>query len=116
MNSQTSVMSDPVGPRVFPYLVAGVGIPCSLSMGLRPDPDAGWPRGMMLGKMVRSVVMLLAYAQMIRRLGSSCPPSLWLDCAAIRSARALCLLPCHAFALVLALAYAVFAKSSSVLD
>lgn len=73
MNIQTSFMSDPVGPRVFPYLVAGVVMLCALSMVLRPDPDADWPRGMMLAKMAFSVVILLAYAQMIRPFGFILP-------------------------------------------
>lgn len=36
---QTSFMSDPVGPRIFPYMIAGVVILCSLVMVLKPDPD-----------------------------------------------------------------------------
>lgn len=73
MGIQTSFMSDPVGPRVFPYLVAGVVMLCSLSLILRPDPNADWPRGMMLAKMAFSVVLLVAYALMIRPLGFIVP-------------------------------------------
>ena len=70
---QTSFMSDPVGPRVFPYLVAGVVMICALSMVLRPDPDVEWPRGPMLLKMGFSVVVLVAYAMAIRPLGFILP-------------------------------------------
>ncbi|MCF8485283.1 MAG: tripartite tricarboxylate transporter TctB family protein [Rhodobacteraceae bacterium] len=73
MGIQTSFMSDPVGPRVFPYLVAGVVMLCSLSLILRPDPNADWPRGVMLAKMAFSVVLLVAYALMIRPLGFILP-------------------------------------------
>lgn len=73
MGIQTSFMSDPVGPRVFPYLVAGVVMLCSLSLILRPDPNADWPRGVMLAKMAFSVVLLIAYALMIRPLGFILP-------------------------------------------
>ena len=73
MGIQTSFMSDPVGPRVFPYLVAGVVMLCSLSLILRPDSNADWPRGVMLAKMAFSVVLLVAYALMIRPLGFILP-------------------------------------------
>lgn len=72
-NIQTSFMSDPVGPRVFPYIVAVVVILCSLVMVMRPDPDTEWPGFVMLGKLAIATVVLLAYAMMIRPLGFIIP-------------------------------------------
>jgi putative tricarboxylic transport membrane protein len=66
-------MSDPIGPRVFPYLVAGVVTLCALTMMFRPDPDAEWPRGQMLLKLAFSVVVLVAYAMLIRPAGFIIP-------------------------------------------
>ena len=72
-NIQTSFMSDPVGPRLFPYLVAGVVIICSLSLVLKPDQNADWPRGQMLMKLAMATVLLLAYGMAIRPLGFILP-------------------------------------------
>lgn len=33
---QTSFLQDPVGPRLFPYIVGGVSILCALTMIIRP--------------------------------------------------------------------------------
>jgi putative tricarboxylic transport membrane protein len=76
MNVQTSFMSDPVGPRLFPYLVAGVVILCSLAMVLRPDPNAEWPGLSMLTKLAFATVVLVAYAYTIRPLGFILPTTI----------------------------------------
>ncbi len=73
MNIQTSFMSDPVGPRLFPYMVAGVIILCSLVMVLRPDPQAEWPAPMMLLKLLTALVVLVGYAMVIRPWGFIIP-------------------------------------------
>lgn len=70
---QTSFMSDPVGPRVFPYLVATVVIICSLVMILRPDPDEDWPAGPMLLQLGVALVALVGYSQAIAPLGFLIP-------------------------------------------
>lgn len=72
-NIQTSFMSDPVGPRLFPYLVAGVVILCSLAMVLKPDPDAEWPGLVMLAELAFATAILVSYAMMIRPLGFILP-------------------------------------------
>ena len=73
MNIQTSFMSDPVGPRVFPYMVAGVVILSSLVMLLRPDPNAEWPAPLMALKIGTAIVILVLYAMAIRPLGFIIP-------------------------------------------
>jgi putative tricarboxylic transport membrane protein len=73
MNIQTSFMSDPVGPRLFPYMVAGVIILCSLVMVLRPDPQAEWPAPLMLLKLLTALVVLVGYAMVIRPWGFIIP-------------------------------------------
>ena len=73
MNIQTSFMSDPVGPRVFPYMVAGVVILCSLVMVLKPDPNADWPTPLMLMKIGAALAVLVGYALTIRTLGFILP-------------------------------------------
>ncbi|NJM84580.1 MAG: tripartite tricarboxylate transporter TctB family protein [Tabrizicola sp.] len=73
---QSSFMADPVGPRVFPYMIAGVTVICALSMILRPDPDASWPGLALLGKLGLSLLVLIAYALTIRPLGFILPTAL----------------------------------------
>lgn len=73
MSIQTSFLSDPVGPRVFPYMVAAVVLISSLFMILRPDPEVEWPRGPMLLQMLLALVVLLAYAMLIKPLGFIIP-------------------------------------------
>lgn len=72
-NIQTSFMSDPVGPRLFPYMVAGVIIICSLVMVLRPDPQVEWPAPVMLLKLVTALAVLVGYAMVIRPWGFIIP-------------------------------------------
>ncbi|MFN3274093.1 MAG: tripartite tricarboxylate transporter TctB family protein [Paracoccus sp. (in: a-proteobacteria)] len=69
----TSFMSDPVGPRVFPYLVAAVVIISALVMILRPDPDEEWPAGPMVGQLGLALVVLAGYSQAISPLGFLIP-------------------------------------------
>ncbi|MCU0910586.1 MAG: tripartite tricarboxylate transporter TctB family protein [Rhodobacteraceae bacterium] len=73
MNIQTSFISDPVGPRVFPYMVAAVVIVCSLVMVLKPDPDADWPAPLMLLKIGAALAVLIGYALTIRAMGFIIP-------------------------------------------
>jgi putative tricarboxylic transport membrane protein len=72
-NIQTSFMSDPVGPKVFPYMVAAVVILCSLVLVLKPDPDAEWPTLAMALKLAIATLILIGYAMTIRPLGFILP-------------------------------------------
>ncbi|MFN4153584.1 MAG: tripartite tricarboxylate transporter TctB family protein [Paracoccaceae bacterium] len=73
MTIQTSFLSDPVGPRVFPYMVAGVVMISCLVMILRPDPEVQWPVGGMLLQMLLALVVLFGYAMLIQPLGFIIP-------------------------------------------
>jgi putative tricarboxylic transport membrane protein len=73
MNIQTSFMSDPVGPRLFPYMVAGVVIVCALVMVLKPDPNAEWPSPLIALKIGAALALLVGYALVIRPLGFILP-------------------------------------------
>lgn len=70
---ETSFMSDPVGPRIFPYLIAAVIAVSSLVMILRPDPDVEWPAGPMLGQLGLALALLVGYAFAIGPLGFILP-------------------------------------------
>lgn len=73
---ETSFMSDPVGPRIFPYMIAGVMILSALVMVLRPDPEADWPAGPMLGQLGIALAVLVAYAYAITPLGFILPTAI----------------------------------------
>jgi putative tricarboxylic transport membrane protein len=70
---RTSFMSDPVGPRIFPYLIGGVTMLCALVMVLKPDPDVEWPVGKTLLNLGIALVALFAYAMMVKPLGFILP-------------------------------------------
>lgn len=73
---QTSVMSDPVGPRVFPYLVAAVVILSSLLMILRPDPNKDCPACLTVLHLGIALVVLMGYLQAISPLGVRIPTAI----------------------------------------
>lgn len=73
---QTSFMSDPVGPRIFPYMIATVVILSALVMLLRPDPDQDWPAGPMVAQLGLALVVLVAYAYAITPLGFLIPTAI----------------------------------------
>lgn len=70
---QTSFMSDPVGPRIFPYIIGSVVLLCSAFLVVKPDPEVEWPAPGMALKMLLALVVLVAYAQTIRPLGFIMP-------------------------------------------
>ncbi len=66
---EVGFLSDPVGPRAFPYLIAAIMGAASLWLILRPDPDPAWPArgfGVRLGLVLLSLV---AYAYLLVPLG-----------------------------------------------
>ncbi|WP_323037136.1 tripartite tricarboxylate transporter TctB family protein [Pararhodobacter sp.] len=70
---RTSFLSDPVGPRVFPYLIGLLVILCSAVLVLRPDPDADWPGLRTAAQLAIALAVLLTYAMTIRPLGFLIP-------------------------------------------
>lgn len=73
---QTSFMSDPVGPRLFPYLVGAVVMIAALVMVLRPDPDEEWPAGPMVAQLALALAVLAGYAYAITPLGFLIPTAI----------------------------------------
>jgi putative tricarboxylic transport membrane protein len=73
---QTPFFPDPVGPKIFPMMIAGGVIVCALSMILRPDPEADWPATGALLRIALAVVVMVAYAQLLKPLGFLIPTAL----------------------------------------
>lgn len=76
LSIQTSFMSDPLGPRVFPILISGASLLCGLAMLARPDPDPEWPARAAWMSMSVALVVLVAYAYTIVPLGFLIPTAI----------------------------------------
>lgn len=73
---ETSFLSDPVGPKSFPLLIGGVAAICGIYMIVRPDPDPQWPALKTFGALAFAVVVLVAYAYLLKPLGFLVPTAL----------------------------------------
>jgi putative tricarboxylic transport membrane protein len=73
---QTSFLSDPVGPKAFPILVGAVAALCGAIMILRPDEEPEWPELRTLGALLVSVIVLVAYAYLLKPLGFLIPTAI----------------------------------------
>lgn len=70
---QVPLFPDPMGPKLFPYMIAVGVIICSLVMILRPDPEADWPPLSALLTIGFAVIVLVAYAYALKPLGFLIP-------------------------------------------
>ena len=70
---QTSFLSDPVGPKAFPYIIAGVAILAAFIVILFPDAEPKWPPLAIFGKLLFAVVVLTGYAYTLKPLGFIIP-------------------------------------------
>lgn len=66
---QLSFISDPVGPRTFPIIIAVLVGLSGLVILLRPDPEPEWPAICRFVEIAAAVVVLVAYAQLLPELG-----------------------------------------------
>lgn len=71
-----SFLSDPVGPRTFPYMIGGVMALCGVVLTIRPDPDPDWPGLCTFGALALTVAALVAYAYLLKPLGFLIPTAL----------------------------------------
>jgi putative tricarboxylic transport membrane protein len=64
-----AMIGDPLGPAIFPIVLAvPLGL-LSVYLILRPDPGADWPRGRTLLKQAIALVAFVAYAYLLEPLG-----------------------------------------------
>jgi putative tricarboxylic transport membrane protein len=64
-----AMIGDPLGPAVFPIVLAiPLGL-LSLYLIVRPDPEPDWPRGRALLKQLLALVAFVAYAYVLEPLG-----------------------------------------------
>ena len=79
---QSSFMSDPVGSKTFPLILAGVATICGLVFIFRPDDEPNWPSLMTVGNIALSALVMVGYAYGLKPLGFLIPTAI---CAAILS-------------------------------
>lgn len=66
---QESFIQDPVGPKAFPFIIAGILALSSAVFVLRPDPAPAWPAVGRLFEIAVSVAVLVAYALALPDVG-----------------------------------------------
>lgn len=66
---QESFLTDTVGPKAFPYIIAGVLALASLAILVRPDPEPHWPAAARLAEIAAAVVVMVLYAQTLKIAG-----------------------------------------------
>jgi putative tricarboxylic transport membrane protein len=66
---ETGLMLDPLGPRTFPIIIAGVLAIAALYPLLRPDPEPDWPRAGRALEIALAVVVMVVYALLLEPAG-----------------------------------------------
>ncbi len=73
---QVSFLSDPVGSKSFPMIIAGVAIIAALAAIWKPDPDPQWPDLPAFGRISVAVLVLAGYAFTLKPMGFMVPTAL----------------------------------------
>ena len=66
---EESFLTDAVGPKAFPYIIAAIMALASGYFLLRPDPEPHWPRAGRLAEIGLAALVMLAYAQALPLVG-----------------------------------------------
>ncbi|TYB85568.1 tripartite tricarboxylate transporter TctB family protein [Oceaniovalibus sp. ACAM 378] len=66
---QESFMSDAVGPKTFPLVIACVMALSSVYFLIKPDPAPSWPAAGRLAELFFAALVMIAYAQLLPVLG-----------------------------------------------
>jgi putative tricarboxylic transport membrane protein len=71
--TQTSFLTDPIGPKGFPVLIGIVWAISGMVMVLRPDKEPDWPALRTFGALAFAVIILIGYAYALKPLGFLLP-------------------------------------------
>jgi putative tricarboxylic transport membrane protein len=66
---EESFLSDSVGPKAFPLIIAAVLGITSLVIALKPDANPTWPPMMRLLEIAAAAVVMMLYATLLPELG-----------------------------------------------
>ncbi|WP_458789793.1 tripartite tricarboxylate transporter TctB family protein [Yoonia sp. MH D7] len=64
-----SFLSDAVGPKAFPYIIATILGLSSAVIALRPDPEPVWPPLAQFLEIVAAAVVMILYAELLPEIG-----------------------------------------------
>ena len=64
-----SFLSDAVGPKAFPLIIAGILGLSSLVIALRPDAEPVWPQLARLAEIAAAVLVMILYAKALPEAG-----------------------------------------------
>ena len=66
---EESFLSDAVGPKAFPLIIAAVLGLSSIVIALRPDAAPEWPTFARLAEIAAAVVVMILYAELLPEIG-----------------------------------------------
>lgn len=66
---EESFLTDVVGPKAFPYIIAAIMGISSIYFLVKPDPEPHWPRAGRLAEIGLAAVVMFAYAQALPEVG-----------------------------------------------
>lgn len=73
---EASFLTDPVGPKTFPFMIGTVAALCGLYLIVKPDPEPEWPVMRTFGSLAFAVVVLIAYAYALVPFGFLIPTAI----------------------------------------
>ena len=79
---ETPFFSDPVGPKLFPYIISIIAFVASFNMIISPEQKPSWPTLKTFMGLGIDVVVLVIYAYSLRPLGFLVPTT---ACACVLS-------------------------------
>jgi len=109
---QTSFLSDPVGSKTFPVIVASLAIVCGLMMIFRPDEEPGWPGAATIVSLLICLALLVGYAYALKPLGFIIPTMIVGSALSFQITPK----PLHAIATGIGLSLGLFVLFKFVLD
>ncbi|NVO29414.1 tripartite tricarboxylate transporter TctB family protein [Donghicola sp. C2-DW-16] len=62
---EESFLSDAVGPKAFPLIIAAILGISSAVIAIKPDPEPHWPNFARLAEIAAAVVVMVLYAQFL---------------------------------------------------
>ncbi len=66
---EESFLSDVVGPKAFPYIIAALLGLSSIFFLLKPDPEPAWPTWGRFAEILFAVLVFVAYTELLPVLG-----------------------------------------------
>ena len=75
-NIPTGFLVDPVGPKLFPKLIAGVAALCAVLIIIKPDDEPVWPDSLTWLRLLVALCTLIAYAYGLKPLGFLIPTAI----------------------------------------